>query len=172
MSCGQGALCSLGDCSSEPFLHIFPFQGVEGGRAQNRARCDCWPVAVLCDSCQSLDGALEHLRRTFRLSHNGASLFVWAAAARFFSLNPDSDPYQWLQLTYHFCTLCRTDKRMLSEMCTHMVFLFRLRLPHFTRLKFIRYACILGLIKSRHSQLKYVSIPTAFKTFAFSSVDH
>ena len=34
---------------------------------------------------------------------------------------------------------------MLSEMCTHMVFLFRLRLPHFTRLKFIRYACILGL---------------------------
>ena len=49
---------------------IFPFQGVEGGRAQNRARCDCWPVAVLCDSCQSLGGALEHLRRTFRLSHN------------------------------------------------------------------------------------------------------
>ena len=49
--------------------------GVEGGRAQNRARCDCWPVAVLCDSCQSLDGALEeHLRRTFRLSHNGAFL--------------------------------------------------------------------------------------------------
>ena len=136
----------MGDCSSEPFLHIFPFQGVEGGRAQNRARCDCWPVAVLCDSCQSLDGALEeHLRRTFRLSHNGAGLFVWAAAARFFSLNPDSDPYQWLQLTYHFCTLCRTDKRMLSEMCIHMVCLFLLRLPHFTRLKFIRYECILGL---------------------------
>ena len=162
----------MGDCSSEPFLHIFPFQGVEGGRAQNRARCDCWPVAVLCDSCQSLDGALEHLRRTFRLSHNGASLFVWAAAARFFSLNPDSDPYQWLQLTYHFCTLCRTDKRMLSEMCIHMVCLFLLRLPHFPRLKFIRYACILGLIKSRHSQLKYVLIPIAFRTFSSSSVDH
>ena len=86
-------------------------------------------------------------------------------------LNPDSDPYNWLQLTYHFCTLCRSDKRILSNMCVHMVCLFRLRLPHFTRLKFIRYACILGLIKRRHSQLWYVSIQRTFRTISFSFVD-
>ena len=132
-------------------------------------------------------------RSTVRLKNICGARSAWATMGQFFRLGSCCAllfsesrfrSFNWLQLTYHFCTLCRSDKRTLSNMCIHMVFLFRLRLPHFTRLKFIRYACILGLIKSRHSQLRYVlsvrsirgnpfaEIPTAFRTFSFSSVDH